>query len=96
MVWCVLMNTSDTQVTSLPPPWGTCQEGAPAYHTCQANCRHLKVARRCGCRDVYMSELPDGKSRVITLPKTRYYWSLVGKIILDDRPKTDAFLPPAT
>ena len=97
MVWCTLVNTEyhrhtfDTQVTSLPPPWGTCQEDAPAYHTCQANCRHLKVANRCGCKDVYMSELPNGKSHVITLPKN-YYWSFVEKSILDGRPETGVFL----
>ena len=50
----------DVQVTSLPPPWGTCVMGAVAYETCRSECRDLKVAKMCGCRDVYMSELDEG------------------------------------
>ncbi len=45
------------QVTSLPPPWGTCVLGARPYATCMADCRNLKVSKLCGCKDMHMSEL---------------------------------------
>ena len=57
----------DAQVTSLPPPWGTCVKGAVSYQTCGSECRDLKVANMCGCRDVYMSELDEGIHLIIII-----------------------------
>ncbi len=48
------------QVTSLYPPWGSCDQLARPYHACMADCRNLKAANMCGCRDVYMDDLDGG------------------------------------
>ena len=50
------------QVTSLHPPWGTCDPQAGPYDACMAECRNRQAANMCGCKDVYMGYLNNGET----------------------------------
>jgi hypothetical protein len=55
----------------MEPPYGECNASNPVpMANCQVNCRTRMIVGECGCRDLYMQNLTDGKPCHLSHPHT--------------------------